>query len=67
VSKLTVLLSEEDDERFDAYCRDRGYKKSPLVARLIREHLIREGFAAQRGPSQGPRTTGRAPRRRSRG
>ena len=46
--KLTVLMSASEVERFDAYCREKGYKKSPLVVRLIREHLTREGFALQR-------------------
>ena len=47
-SKLTVLLDPEDSERFEAFCTERGYKKSTLVARLIREHLDSEGFRAQR-------------------
>jgi metal-responsive CopG/Arc/MetJ family transcriptional regulator len=57
INKITVLLSEEEFERFDIYCRDRGYKKSTLIARLIRQYLDLEGFAREtsssrfRGPS----------------
>jgi hypothetical protein len=46
--KITVLLSEEEFDRFDAYCRERGYKKSTLIARLIRQYLELEGFGSQR-------------------
>lgn len=46
--RVQVLLSDEEAERFDAYCRDHGFKKSTLIARLIREHLDRERFPAQR-------------------
>lgn len=45
--KLSVLLSTEEAERFCAYCTERGHKKSTLIARLIRDHLDREGYAAQ--------------------
>ena len=48
MSKMSVLLGPEEEERFAAYCREKGFKKSTLVARLIREHLDREGFASQR-------------------
>ena len=37
--KITVLLDPAEAQRFDAYCADRGFKKSTLIARLIREHL----------------------------
>jgi len=40
--KLTVLLSPEQFERFEEYCQEQGYKKSTLVARLIRELLETE-------------------------
>lgn len=46
--KITVLLAEEDFRRFDSYCRDKGFKKSTLIARLVREHLAREGHEPQR-------------------
>lgn len=47
-AKISVLLSEDEAERFEAYCHERGYKKSTLIARLIREHLDRERFQVQR-------------------
>lgn len=45
--KLSVLLPAREAERFAAYCKERGYKKSTLIARLIREHLEREQFFVQ--------------------
>lgn len=47
VYKLTVLLSESESQRLDRYCRDRGYKKSTLAARLIRQYLDVEGYQPQ--------------------
>ncbi len=47
VRKVTLLLPEAAFERFDSYCTSRGFKKSPLVARLVREHLDRESFYLQ--------------------
>jgi site-specific recombinase XerD len=37
-----VVLPSGEAARFEAYCHDRGYKKSTLIARLIREHLEKE-------------------------
>ena len=37
--KISVLLDSEEFDRFDAYCQERGFKKSTLIARLIRDHL----------------------------
>ena len=37
--KITVLLDPEEAERFEAYCEEWGFKKSTLIARLVREHL----------------------------
>lgn len=45
--RISVLLTPEEEARFAAYCKERGFKKSTLIARLIREHLNREGYAAQ--------------------
>ena len=42
VPKMSVILTDTEEERFDAYCREKGFKKSTLAARLIREHLDRE-------------------------
>lgn len=71
-SKISVVLSPGEFRRFDAYCADRGYKKSTLIARLIREHLDREGFEFSEtrggGASQPlqPERPKRIPRRTSR-
>ena len=46
-NKVTVLLDAEEFERFQRYCDGRGFKKSTLIARLIREHLDSEHFAMQ--------------------
>lgn len=40
--RITVLLEEDVDARYTAFCEARGFKKSTLAARLIREHLSRE-------------------------
>lgn len=45
--RVQVLMSHEEAERFEAYCLDRGFKKSTLIARLIREHLAQEQFRSQ--------------------
>ncbi len=47
MERIAVLLTEAESAHFDAYCQTKGYKKSPLIARLIREHLDREGFSHQ--------------------
>jgi len=46
-TRVQVLISETEAERFEAYCREKGFKKSTLIARLIREHLDRESFGTQ--------------------
>jgi len=47
--RIQVLISPDEAERFDSYCRDRGFKKSTLIARLIREHLDVERYWPQKG------------------
>lgn len=47
ITKVSVLLDEAEGARFAAYCKEKGFKKSSLIARLIREHLAREGFRSQ--------------------
>jgi hypothetical protein len=42
--KVSVLLSDPDEARLSAFCSAMGYKKSTLIAKLIREHLDREAF-----------------------
>ena len=41
-AKVSVLLERKTADRFDAYCRKKGFKKSSLIARLVREYLDRE-------------------------
>ena len=45
--RIQVLMPKAEAERFEAYCREKGYKKSPLIARLVREYLDSEGFNSQ--------------------
>jgi hypothetical protein len=45
--RVQVLMSHEEAERFEAYCLERGFKKSTLIVRLIREHLAEEHFTQQ--------------------
>jgi len=47
LKKVTVLLTPEQFERFQAYCESHGHKKSTLTCRLIREHLDFERFHPQ--------------------
>lgn len=54
--KVTVLLDAAEYERFDAYCMQRGFKKSTLIARLIRDHLDSEHVQVQRHLSLGDHT-----------
>jgi metal-responsive CopG/Arc/MetJ family transcriptional regulator len=46
-ARIQVLLPPDEAERFEDYCRERGFKKSTLIARLIREHLEQERFKPQ--------------------
>ena len=45
--RVQVLIPKVEADRFGAYCREKGYKKSPLIVRLVREYLEREGFNPQ--------------------
>ena len=47
ISKISVLLSNEEFIKFSDYCHQNGYKKSTLIQRLIREHLSAEGYISQ--------------------
>ena len=47
---VSVLLTEEEFTRFARYCDEQGFKKSTLVAKLIREHLDNEGVEAPAKP-----------------
>lgn len=46
--RIQVLISPDEADRFDSYCRDRGFKKSTLIARLIRENLDVERYWPQK-------------------
>ena len=48
LSRVTVLMERADFERFDAYCEAHGFKKSTLIARLLREHLDAVKFQVRR-------------------
>jgi hypothetical protein len=52
--KVTVLLAPDEFERLDNYCRDRGFKKSTLIARLVRQYLDMEGYGVPRDPNRNP-------------
>lgn len=45
--RMTVLMPSSDFEAFDAYCHEKGFKKSTLVRRLISEHLAQVGYQLQ--------------------
>lgn len=45
--KVSVVVPAEEFERFDSYCAEKGFKKSTLIVRLIREHMDREGYRVQ--------------------
>lgn len=46
--RVQVLMPRDEADRFTRYCRDKGFKKSTLIARLVREHLDRERYQPQR-------------------
>ena len=45
--RVQVLMPRPEADRFNTYCRDKGYKKSPLIARLVREYLNKENYNPQ--------------------
>ena len=47
MAKITVLLPQAEFDRFEAYCEEHGFKKSTLIARLIRDHLEAAHFPNQ--------------------
>jgi len=46
--RVTVLLDDDEFTLLQKYCAEQGYKKSTLVARLIRDLLERERVVGQR-------------------
>jgi hypothetical protein len=49
VARVHVLLPAAQGERFEAYCRSKGHKKSTLISRLMRDHLDLVRFDVQPG------------------
>jgi hypothetical protein len=47
-TKISVVLPTAEYERYEAYCAEKGYKKSTLIARLVRDHLDEASFQLQR-------------------
>ena len=45
--KVSILLNSKDVDRFDVYRQERGFKKSTLIARLIRDHVDESIFNSQ--------------------
>lgn len=54
IGKITVLLPNEEFRRFADYCREHGFKKSTLIARLVRDFLNaeKEREKQKAGPSE---------------
>lgn len=46
-TKISVLVPDSEARRFESFCNERGYKKSTLIVRLIKEHLDREQYPLQ--------------------
>lgn len=46
-TKISVLVPDDEARRFEAFCNERGHKKSTLIVRLIKEHLDREQYPFQ--------------------
>lgn len=51
VVRVQVLMRPVEAAVFERYCEDRGHKKSTLIARLVRDHLEREGYRADQSPT----------------
>ena len=46
--KISVVLTPEDFERYQGYCEEKGFKKSTLISRLVRDHMDAAGYQLQR-------------------
>ncbi len=46
-TRVSVILKEQEFQRLEEYCWSMGFKKSTLIARLIRDHLDSESFQVQ--------------------
>ena len=45
--KVSVLLDEAEYAKFRDFCQERGYKKSTLISKLIRDFLASEHDSAE--------------------
>jgi hypothetical protein len=46
-NRVTVLLTNDIFARLEEYCKEKGYKKSTLAEKLIKDHLDKEGAFLQ--------------------
>ena len=65
LARVNVLFSIDEAERFNTYCSRHGFKKSTLIARLVREYLDRED--GEQLKKRRPRTAKKEPAAKSRG
>lgn len=56
--KVSVLLTETEFTQLDNLCHLKGYKKSTLIARLVREFLDQNRFQITDSLTNGNRTKG---------
>lgn len=49
-ARVQVLLPWDDSDPFNAYYAKHGFKKSMLIARLVRDYLSRNSPKKPRGP-----------------
>ena len=45
--RVQAMMPGSEASRFDSYCREKGFKKSPVIARLVGQYLDRETFKPQ--------------------
>ena len=65
LARVNVLFSEDEAEQFSTYCSRHGFKKSTLIARLVREYLDRED--SEQPKKRRPKTARKDPAAKSRG
>jgi len=51
--QISVLLDHAEFKRFELFCEKQGYKKSTLIARLIRDYLNSKGSVKNKTPQKG--------------
>ncbi len=47
MNHVTVILSTKEFDAFTKYCKDYGFKKSGLIASMIRNKLEEEGYLSK--------------------